>query len=204
MYEGYVLDESFDYSCATQTDLTFEDIFYTAFFDSAGNQTLQQYSGPVYDFHINRVKRFEGFVKNGMRDSIWYFYTNGATLKEAGKYRHGKKHGRWLNGDLEGINFLDNQCFDPSESYKMTRLTNELDFTEEVYDSGKLLRSDRHFIRLDGYAEHFQSFATYKGSGNGIPSEKELRKLDRDQPTRKYRSRNQSRRKKYRHEFGEF
>jgi antitoxin component YwqK of YwqJK toxin-antitoxin module len=204
MYEGYVLDESFDYSCATQTDLTFEDILYTAFFDSAGNQTLQHYSGPVYDFHINRVKRFEGFVKDGVRDSVWYFYTNGATLEEAGKYRQGKKHGRWLNGDLEGINFLDHQCFDPSESYKMTRLNNELDFTEEVYDSGKLLRSDRHFVRLDGYAENFQSFATYKGSGNGIPSEKELRKLDRDQPTRKYWNRNQSRRNKYRHEFGDF
>lgn len=155
LYEGYVMDASFSYSCATETDLSFEDIWYTAFYDSAGNQTLQQYSGKVYDFHVNTVKRMDGFIRNGLYDSTWYRYSIGGTLESAGKYRNGRKDGRWLLGDLEGINFLDNQCFDAGDEWRMMQLANELDFTEEIWDNGNLIRTSTLNIRKDGSADDY-------------------------------------------------
>lgn len=155
LYEGYVLDASFSYSCATETDLSFEDIWYTAFYDSLGNQTLQNHSGKVYDYHVNTVKRMEGFIRNGLYDSTWYQYSNGGTLESAGKYRNGKKNGRWLLGDLEGINFLDNQCFDAGDEWRMMQMANELDFTEEIWSDGKLVRTSTLNIKRDGSADDY-------------------------------------------------
>jgi antitoxin component YwqK of YwqJK toxin-antitoxin module len=161
LYEGYVLDESFSYSCATETDLSFEDIWYTGFYDSLGNQTLQNNSGKVYDYHVNTVKRMEGFIRNGLYDSTWYRYSIGGTLESAGKYRNGKKDGRWLLGDLEGINFLDNQCFDAGDEWRMMQLANELDFTEEIWSDGKLIRTSTLNIKRDGSADDY-SPASYE------------------------------------------
>ena len=161
LYEGYVLDESFSYSCATETDLSFEDIWYTGFYDSLGNQTLQNNSGKVYDYHVNTVKRMEGFIRNGLYDSTWYQYSNGGTLESAGKYRNGKKNGRWLLGDLEGINFLDNQCFDAGDEWRMMQMANELDFTEEIWSDGKLIRTSTLNIKRDGSADDY-SPASYE------------------------------------------
>lgn len=175
MYEGYVLDEEFSYSCATETDLAFEDIFYTAFYDSTGTQTMRNYSGVVYDYHITGARQFTGFINNGKRDSIWFFFTPGNTLTEAGKYRNGQKHGRWISGDLEGVNYLDNQCFDAAESWRMDALANELDFTEEVYDQGVQLRREQHNIRLDGRSEDIVRFRNFPEAGK----KQSLKKLQR-------------------------
>jgi len=172
LYEGYVLDEEFSYSCATETDLAFEDIFYTAFYDSTGAQTMRDYSGAVYDYHITGAKQFTGFMNRGKRDSVWFFSTAGNTLTEAGKYRNGLKHGRWLSGDLEGVNYLDNQCFDAAESWRMDALANELDFTEEVYGMGMLLRRERHNIRLDGRSEDIVRFSNFSNAGKKLSLKK--------------------------------
>ncbi|MBU6324305.1 MAG: hypothetical protein KJS92_02360 [Bacteroidetes bacterium] len=175
LYEGYVLDEEFSYSCATETDLAFEDIFYTSFYDSTGASTMRDYSGAVYDYHITGAKQFTGFMNKGMRDSVWFFFTPGNTLTEAGKYRNGLKHGRWLSGDLEGVNYLDNQCFDAAESWRMDALANELDFTEEVYDQGVQLRREQHNIRLDGRSEDIVRFRNFPKAGKKLS----LKKLQR-------------------------
>jgi len=172
MYEGYVMDETFSYSCATETDLAFEDIFYTAFYDSSGSQTLRNYSGAVYDFHTTGVTQFTGFMNKGLRDSVWFFFTPGKTLTEAGKYQKGLKHGRWLSGDLEGVNYLDNQCFDAAESWRMNDLANELDFTEEVYNQGMLLRKEQHNIRLDGRSEDIARFRNFPKAGKKLSLKK--------------------------------
>ncbi len=195
MYEGYVLDETFSYSCATETDLAFEDIFYTAFYDSSGTQTLSDYSGVVYDFHITGVTQFTGFMNKGLRDSVWYFFTPGKTLTEAGKYRQGKKQGRWLSGDLEGVNYQDNQCFDAAESWRMAALANELDFTEEVYDQGVLLRREQHNIKLDGRSEEIIRFRNFPKAGKKL-SKKKLQELA-EQEFRKQKSYSRGRTRDY-------
>lgn len=193
MYEGYVLDETFSYSCATETDLAFEDIFYTAFYDSSGTQTLRNYSGAVYDFHTTGAKQFTGFMNKGLRDSVWFFFTPGKTLTEAGKYQLGLKHGRWLSGDLEGVNYLDNQCFDAAESWRMNDLANELDFTEAVYNQGMLLRKEQHNIRLDGRSEDITRFRNFPKAGKKL-SRKKLQELAEQQfNQKKSYSRNRTR-----------
>ena len=153
---------------------------------------MRDYSGSVYDYHITGAKQFTGFMNKGMRDSVWFFFTPGNTLTEAGKYRNGLKHGRWLSGDLEGVNYLDNQCFDAAESWRMDALANELDFTEEVYDKGVQLRREQHNIRLDGRSEDIVRFRNFPKAGKKLSLKKLQRCAEGQFDVKEYSSRARS------------
>lgn len=87
------------------------------------------------------------------KDSVWKFYSKNGVLNEIGKYHKNLKEGRWLSGNLTGINYLDNSCFDPSDSTMMKRQMNSLQFTLSVYKEGELLKESVTRVDKNEYAE---------------------------------------------------
>ena len=129
------------------------------------------------------------FCTKGRRDSVWVFCRPGNALPEAGKYRNGLTHGRCLSGALDGVNYLDNQCFDAAESWRMDALANELDFTEEVYDQGVKLRREQHNIRLDGRSEDIVRFRNFPKAGKKLSLKKLQRRAEGQFDVKEYSTR---------------
>ncbi|MBS3913489.1 MAG: hypothetical protein KG003_03260 [Bacteroidetes bacterium] len=162
-YEGFIMDTKFTATCATNATLTFEDLYYTGVYDSMGNNLLMQ-NKPVRisEKHITGAKNFDGWWYQGKRDSIWYFYSSNGLLNSAGKYQNGVKEGRWISGDLAGINALDNSCFAPGEEWRIMGLLKELDFTETYYDSGVVVFSNFTEVQTDGFTRNNYRFQKFK------------------------------------------
>lgn len=87
------------------------------------------------------------------KDSVWKFYSKSGVLNEIGKYQKNIKEGRWLSGNLTGINYLDNACFDPSDSVMIKRQMNNLQFTISVYKEGQLLKESISRVDKNEYTE---------------------------------------------------
>ncbi len=159
LYEGYILDIDFTSSCATLADVFFENIYYTAIYDSTGRELIATGKpAPVTEIQITGAKHFDGWWKNGMRDSIWVFYSISGTPNAVGKYAKGQKEGRWISGDLTGINILDNACFEPENIYRIRQEQRKLDFTESFYKNGKTVIQIQTRVELDGTTYGYTDF----------------------------------------------
>ncbi|MCC7297848.1 MAG: hypothetical protein IT244_05895 [Bacteroidia bacterium] len=156
IYEGLIVDEDFDYTCATEVAIAIQDIYFTAVFDSLGNNILNtsQYT-PVQEYQISGAKLYEGFWYMGQRDSIWKYFDAGGNLNEIGKYAQGKRQGRWISGDLIGINYIDNACFKSEDDYRIDELRKQLEFTETFYENGKVVDYQKTQVQTDGYSGRY-------------------------------------------------
>lgn len=154
LYEGYITDVDFTYTCATDANISFENVYYTKIYDTTGNNILTNASTtiPVSEYQLSGAKLYDGWWKNGNRDSIWYFYNASGLLNGAGKYANGNKNGRWIEGDLSGINYVDNACFSEHDSYKVREMLKNLDFTESIYNNGKLVNKRETEVNTDGFS----------------------------------------------------
>lgn len=156
IYEGFILDENFSYACATQGAISIQEVFYTHIFDSMGKDILKSNIHiPVVDYQISGAKLFDGFWYNGQRDSLWKFYNAGGNPESIGMYSMGKRDGRWIKGDLSGVNFIDNACFKVEDSYVIDQLRKELEFTELLYDMGTVLESHVTEVQTDGFTQSY-------------------------------------------------
>jgi antitoxin component YwqK of YwqJK toxin-antitoxin module len=152
MMEGYVLDEDLKYECVQDEEIAYQDVYYTRFYDENGNDIFKDYSGIVRDYSINGNKRNEGQIVKGERNGLWKSYENNGNLKSIGSYRNGLKDGTWITGDLSGIGFVDNQCFDGVIDIQRIRGNlndKHLEFTEEIFSEGHLIKITFHKVKLD-------------------------------------------------------
>jgi len=132
--------------------IAYQNVFYTQFKDVNGKDALINYSGNVEDFQLNGNKREEGALLNGKRNGIWKLYETNGHLKSIGAYKNGLKDGLWISGDLSGIGFLDNECFDgviDIDKIKGNFDEKKLSFEESYYTNGLLLKSTVHEVDLN-------------------------------------------------------
>jgi antitoxin component YwqK of YwqJK toxin-antitoxin module len=151
MMEGYVLDEDFKYECVQDEEIAYQEVFYTKFTDENGNEAFKSYTGAVKDYHINGNKREEGHMLNGKRSGVWKFYQPDGTLSGIGSYKNGAKDGLWITGDLSGIGYVDNQCFDGVIDFSRIRVNMnrlQLEFEEIYYEDGVQVKRVKHNINL--------------------------------------------------------
>ncbi len=146
MCAGLITDEELSYQCNQEVEVAYEFVYYLTFFDEAGNSILNNLSGPVTDYHLNGKKRFAGQITKGKRTGLWKFYDPDGNLKSIGEYADGVKHGKWLKGDLGGINYIDNAC-SVNEALSLTkeRQQQDIDVTEILYEMGKRI-SESHLV----------------------------------------------------------
>lgn len=146
MMEGIITDEEFSYECSQEVSVSYQEVYYTRFLDEKGNEILNNGTCPVMDFHLNGSKYFAGQITNGQRTGLWKFYDPTGNLKALGEYADGEKQGRWLSGDLGGINFVDNACsITEVLSLIKERQIKDIDITESLYEMGKEI-SKSHLV----------------------------------------------------------
>lgn len=153
--EGYIIDQNFYGACISLQEISIEEIAYTKIYSGSNEIAIDANSYfPVTEFQITGNKRFDGFMKAGTKDSIWKYYAANGTLESIGKYENGKKEGRWLSGDLMGINFLDNVCFDPRDTLIIKNMMKNISLSETIYVNGEVQSRMETQINTEGYSKY--------------------------------------------------
>ena len=151
--EGYVINESSKFDCNQRLNLKLQDVVYKEFYDYNGNHLIKNGVGRMENIHSNFKISEIGSVKEGVQDGKWEYFTPDGNLTEIGVYKMGKKDGKWFSGDLKGISFVEDACFnyenkDQVEAYKKEQ-EKRLNITELYYKNGELIKSINYFQDLN-------------------------------------------------------
>ena len=105
---------------------------------------LKDGNGFVTELQASGHKLKEGQIVNNKKQGIWIYYNNYGQAEGIGMYENGLKVGRWLYGDLSGLNLSDKVCFMNNDEYLdwINTYGGNLDLTESFYTKGKLLNSN--------------------------------------------------------------
>lgn len=141
MFKGYATDISSKYSCDSEADIPTEENYYLEFYDTAGNSALKEGNGFICELQASGHKLKEGQIQNSKKQGIWVYYNSFGQPEAIGFFNNGKKHGRWLVGDLSGLNLSDKVCFMSNEEFLMWVDTygKNLSLSEEFYNNGVLV-----------------------------------------------------------------
>lgn len=144
MFIGYATDNNTKYTCESETDIPTEEDYYLAFYDTLGVNILKDGNGFVTELQASGHKLKEGQIANNKKQGIWIYYNNYGQAEGIGMYENGLKVGRWLYGDLSGLNLSDKVCFMNNDEYLdwINTYGGNLDLTESFYTKGKLLNSN--------------------------------------------------------------
>ncbi|MFL5753776.1 MAG: toxin-antitoxin system YwqK family antitoxin [Bacteroidia bacterium] len=147
--KGYLRDYTAGYSCSLHQDMTTFDYYISDYWTIDGKQTCSNGNGGVIVYNEGAQRVSQGMVKQYREEGLWKYYDPDQKLNEIGKYVSGSREGVWYKGDLEGINFEDNACFDQNDSLAM----------KELAYSKKVLRFEKKIYR-DGRVEKSETFET--------------------------------------------
>ncbi|MES2798643.1 MAG: hypothetical protein V4638_01385 [Bacteroidota bacterium] len=118
------------------------------------NDSLNRMNGYAKNYYDNGVLQNEGQMKDGLPTGVWKFYDPYGKLNQVGEYVLGKRHGRWLAGDLEKTKFLGEICLNPN----LPNLEEEMAYREKLldilitnYKYGKALNKEYYDINMNLY-----------------------------------------------------
>ncbi len=136
-YSGYFLSEIEVLKCNDEMHYFDFDINYSSHFSENGDTLVNKGNGYLKIHDSENVLKSECNLINGEYDGWYKAYGEKGDLVEVGRYEKGKKIGRWLSGDLQGINYLSDQCFESEEVRKLLQLQvkNNLSVTEIRYEN---------------------------------------------------------------------
>jgi hypothetical protein len=144
MFIGYATDNNTKYTCESETEIPTEEDYYMAFYDTSGQNILKDGNGFITELQASGHKLKEGQIINNKKQGIWIYYNNFGQPEAIGMYENGLKVGRWLSGDLSGLNLSDKVCFMNNDEYLdwINTYGGNLDLTESFYTKGILLNSN--------------------------------------------------------------
>ena len=139
MFSGYATDRSSAYSCESGADMPVEEDYYLEFYDTAGKPLLLNGSGMIRELQANGYVLKEGKVENYKKEGLWIYYTKFGLPEKIGAFRNGKKNGRWLSGDLGGLNLDEHICYMSDEEFRawINIFGGDLNLEESYYLDGK-------------------------------------------------------------------
>jgi antitoxin component YwqK of YwqJK toxin-antitoxin module len=145
MFTGYATDKTSAYSCESEADMPIEEDYYLEFYDTIGKPLLVNGTGMIRELQANGYVLKEGRVENFLKQGIWVYYTKFGLPEAIGAYKDGKKTGRWLSGDLGGLNLNDRICYMSDEEFRawINTFGGNLDLEEEIYVDGELISRQR-------------------------------------------------------------
>ncbi len=137
-YEGWFYEETEEEDCEDDLSKPKFYCFYTTYINSRGDTLLKNGTGKLELYAKNGILISEGEMVNGDNNGWWKSYNDLGKLIKVGKYENGVKEGRWLSGDLTGINYLDDRCFENAEEKAIQQEANQyyINIEEEIYKSG--------------------------------------------------------------------
>lgn len=138
--EGFITDQDFYGACVSMEEISIEEISYTKVYNNNQEYEMNKNSiVPIFEYQISGNKRFDGYIVGGKKDSVWKIYSANGSLKSIGKYKAGNKEGRWISGDLTGINLQDNVCFDPRDYLRIKENMTNIYISETLYKKGEII-----------------------------------------------------------------
>lgn len=158
--KSWIIEKIEKYDCA-HTDHTEERMLY-CFWEKDSNQ--HRINGYVKNYYENGNVQNEGWVKNGIPTGVWKMYDVNGNLSQVGQYTMGKRHGRWLKGDLGSVKNMSEICLNPNLENLEEILSYQeklLDITVVIYDMGTVLKQAFYGINMnsgdapDGYGEEY-------------------------------------------------
>ncbi len=147
-YEGQLVDEYDEQDCVSDLKEQAFEVNYKTYINEQGDTLVKNGNGKVAVFYRDGLLEYEGEVKNKLPEGWWKKYNKEGKLIQVGQYKEGLKHGRWLQGDLTGINYLDDKCFE-SEQEKVVEQEEvklKISIIEFFYDKGKMISSNTYNI----------------------------------------------------------
>lgn len=140
--KGQLVDYGQEYSCLQRNYTEQFLVNYSLLNEQIPPDSLY----PIKHYYKTGVKMNEGNLLHGEAHGLWRCYHSDGSLYELGNYENGKRHGRWLKGDLSQINFLGEYCLDPENS-DFKSLLSEIDVTVIYYDHGTITDVQEHHFR---------------------------------------------------------
>ncbi|MFT5777634.1 MAG: hypothetical protein ACI837_000582, partial [Crocinitomicaceae bacterium] len=123
-YSAYVIEKFEKYDCS-HTDhyeirqlLTIDEV----------NDSIGRMNGFVQNYYDNGTLQGEGEMNDGIPNGLWKFYDPYGKLNKMGNYTMGKRHGRWLEGDLSKKKYLGEICMNPN----LPNLEREIKYQENL------------------------------------------------------------------------
>ncbi|MFT5725580.1 MAG: antitoxin component YwqK of YwqJK toxin-antitoxin module [Bacteroidia bacterium] len=151
LLSGLIKHNNMRFKCDQEMQVNLETLYYLSFYNEAGEQTIQNGSGAIKEFHNNGETRIIGALKNGKRFGMWKFYDPNGRLEQLGRYnKNAKKEGLWVAGDLEAVPYFENLCmagavnaFNYPDVNDVGYVTSKIRITESYFSDGARLNASQ-------------------------------------------------------------
>ena len=155
MAKGLLLDETNEQECETDLFENSYKVLYTDFYAIDGKSLMTNSTGSIKKYYSNQLVREEGKYINGKKEGWWKEFNREGKLIFVGRYVNGLPDGRWLHGDLQGINYLDDRCFESmqKEQEAIEEAQYYLEISETFYKNGVEIKSNYYTFKRAGGEE---------------------------------------------------
>lgn len=152
LYKAFVIEKFEKYDCSHTDHYEIRQL-YTIW---QASDSLGRMNGYVRNFYDNGEIQSEGQMKDGLPVGVWKFFDPFGKLNKVGEYVMGKRHGRWLSGDLSKTKYLGDICLNPNmpdleEEIKYRE--NLLDITITNYKLGRTLNSQYYDVDMNQFMD---------------------------------------------------
>ncbi len=134
---GIVKEEHEFYNCGADNYFISREIEILK--DESSNDSIDFMNGKQVYYFENGMKMSEGANQNGLPVGLWKFYSPDGKLFKIGNYILGKKDGRWLEGDLDAVAYIEDVCLDKDSeeiAYKIASLQRDKNIIVSVFKNG--------------------------------------------------------------------
>ncbi|MES2588653.1 MAG: hypothetical protein V4622_06710 [Bacteroidota bacterium] len=148
LHKSYVIEKIENYDCS-HTDHYEVRQFMTIW---EANSSIKRMNNYVKNYYDDGTLQSEGNMLNGLPSGVWKYYTPNGQLNQVGEYVQGKRHGRWLKGDLSKTNYLGDICMNPNLPDLEKRIAyqeNLLDIQIRYFKLGKIQKTEFYDINLN-------------------------------------------------------
>lgn len=126
LFKAFIIEKMEKYDCAHTDHYEIRQLYTTW----EADDSLGRMNGFVQNFYDNGVLQNEGEMKDGLPTGLWKYYDPFGKLNLMGSFVQGKRHGRWLQGDLEKKKYLGEICLNPN----LPDLEEEQKYRENLID----------------------------------------------------------------------
>jgi antitoxin component YwqK of YwqJK toxin-antitoxin module len=126
LYKGFIIEKTEKYDCAHTDHYEIRQI--STIWEA--HDSIGRMNGYAKNYYDNGVLQNEGYMKDGLPTGLWKFYDPYGKLNLMGSYHQGKRHGRWLAGDLSKKKYLGEICLNPD----LPDLEEEIEYRENLLD----------------------------------------------------------------------
>ncbi|MFN5417797.1 MAG: toxin-antitoxin system YwqK family antitoxin [Flavobacteriia bacterium] len=148
LHKSYVIEKIENYDCS-HTDHYEVRQFMTIW---QANEKGNRMNGFVKNYYDDGTLQSEGNMKDGLPTGVWKYYTPNGMLNQVGEYVQGKRHGRWLKGDLSKTNYIGDICMNPNLPDLEKRVEyqeNLLDINIRYFKLGKIVNTEFYDINMN-------------------------------------------------------